>query len=77
MRISLPLLASSRRARAREEGLGEVVDGGSGPYGLGGDWSGEEGGEEEGEVSGEGVGLGKRALFLWKKEGSLNRPSKG
>ena len=51
--------------------------GGSGPNVLGGDVSGEEGGEEEGEVSGEGVGLGKRALFLWKKEWSLNRPSKG
>ena len=51
--------------------------GGSGPNVLGGDVSGEEGGEEEGEVSGEGVGLGKRALFLWKKEGSLNRPLKG
>ena len=77
MRISLPLLASSRRARAREEGLDEVDGGGSGPNVLGGDVSGEEGGEEEGEVSGEGVGLGKRVWFRWKKEGSLNRPSKG
>ena len=51
--------------------------GGSGPNVLDGDVSGEEGGEEEGEVSGEGVRLGKRIWFLWKKEGSLNRPSKG
>ena len=29
------------------------------------------------EGSGEGVGLGKRALFLWKKDESLNRSSKG
>ena len=63
MRISLPLLASSRRARAREEGLGEVEGGGSGPYGLGGECSGEEGGEE----SGEGVGLGKKKRFLSEK----------
>ena len=66
MRISLPLLASSRRARAREEGLGEVEGGGSGPNVLGGEVSGEEGGE----FSGEGVGLGNQ-------EGSVKRPSKG
>ena len=59
-------MASSIRARAREEGLGEVEGGGSGPKVLGGDVSGEEGGE----VSGEGVGLGNQ-------EGSVNRPSKG
>ena len=53
---SLPLLSSSMRARAREEGLGEVEGGGSGPNVLGGEVSGEEGGE----VSGEGVGLGKK-----------------
>ena len=59
-------MASSRRARAREEGLGEVEGGGSGPNGLGGEVSGEEGGV----VSGEGVGLGNQ-------EGAVNRPSKG
>ena len=47
-------MASSIRARARQEGLGEVEGGGSGSYLLGGEFSGEEGGE----VSGEGVGLG-------------------
>ena len=51
--------------------------GGSGPNVLGGECSGEEEGEEVGDCSGEGVGLGKSSLFLWKKEGSLNRPSKG
>ena len=80
MRISLPLLASSRRARAREEGLGEVVDGGSGPIGLGGELSGEDVGEvfsgEEVGLGEEG-GLGKRAVFLSKKEGLVKRPSKG
>ena len=39
MRISLPLLASSIRARAREGG--EKDGGGSGPY-LGGEGGGEE-----------------------------------
>ena len=79
MRISLPLLASSRRASAREEGLGDVEGGDSGPDVLGGDVSGEEGGEFSGEVEGLGEegGLGKRALFLWKKVGWVNRPSKG
>ena len=55
MRISLPLLASSRRARAREDGLGEVEGRGLGPCFLGGEVSGEE----EGEFSGEGVGEGR------------------
>ena len=36
-------MASSIRARAREEGLGEVEGGGSGPNFLGGECSGEEG----------------------------------
>ena len=36
--------------------MGEVEGGGSGPYVLGGEFSGEEGGES----SGEGVGLGKK-----------------
>ena len=49
-------MASSIRARAREEGLGEVEGGGSGPDFLGGELSGEEGGE----FSGDGVGLGKK-----------------
>ena len=80
MRISLPHLASLRRARAREEGLGEVVDGGSGPNGLGDELSGEDvgvvfSGEEVG--LGEEGGLGKRFVFLWKKVGLVNRPSKG
>ena len=42
-------MASSRRARAREEGLGEVEGGGSGPNFRGGEFSGEEGGELSGE----------------------------
>ena len=72
-------MASSIRARAREEGLGEVEGGGSGPNSLGGEVSGEEGGEYSGEGVGLGEegGLGKRALFLWKKVGLVNRPSKG
>ena len=52
-------MASSIRARAREEGLGEVEGGGSGPNFLGGEFSGEEGGE----LSGEGVELGKKKGF--------------
>ena len=51
-------MASSIRARAREEGLGEVEGGGSGPYLLGGEFSGEEGGE--------GVGLGKKKGFEYE-----------
>ena len=73
---SLPLLSSSMRARAREDGLG----GGSEPNGLGGEVSGEDVGVVfSGEVEGLGEegGLGKRALFLWKKVGLVNRPSKG
>ena len=71
---SLPLLSSSMRARAREEGLGEVDGGGSGPNVLGGEVSGEDVGEM---ISGEAGGLGKRAVFLSKKVGLVNRPSKG
>ena len=52
-------MASSIRARAREEGLGEVEGGDSGPKFLGGKFSGEEGGE----FSGEGVGLGNQESF--------------
>ena len=66
------------RARAREEGLGEVE--GSGPNGLGEEVSGEDVGVVfAGEVVGLGEegGLGKRAWFLWKKVGLVNRPSKG
>ena len=71
---SLPLLSSSRRARAREDGLSEEEGGGSGPKVLGG----EDSGEDVGEVfSGELGGLGKRAVFLSKKEGLVNSPSKG
>ena len=79
MAASLPLLSSSTRARAREDGLGEEEGGGSGPYCRGGEVSGEEGGEFSGEGVGLGEegGLGKRALFLWKKVGLVNRPSKG
>ena len=48
--------------------------GGSGPKVLGG----EDSGEDVGEVfSGELGGLGKRAVFLSKKVGLVNRPSKG
>ena len=53
---------------------------GSGPYCRGGDVSGEDVGVVfSGEVEGLGEegGLGKRALFLWKKVGLVNRPSKG
>ena len=71
---SLPLLSSSRRARAREDGVGEEEGEGSGPKVLGG----EESGEDVGEVcSGELGGFGKRAVFLSKKEGWVKRPSKG
>ena len=55
------------RARAREEGLGEVEGGGSGPNVLGGKVSGEDVGvvfSGEGEGLGEEGGLGKWALFL-------------
>ena len=49
---SLPLLSSSRRARAIEDGVGEEEEGGgSGPNALGGEVLGEEVGEEDvGEV---------------------------
>ena len=53
---SLPLLSSSKRARAREDGLGEEEGGGSGPKCVGGEGLGEEVGEV---VSGELGGLGK------------------
>ena len=77
---SLPLLSSSMRARVREDGLGEEEGGGSGPNVLGGEVSGEDVGVVfSGEVMGLGEegGLGKRAVFLWKKVGLVNRPSKG
>ena len=67
-------MASSIRARAREDGLGEEEGGGSGPNVRGG----EDSGEEVSEVfSGELGGLGRRAVFLSKKEGLVNSPSKG
>ena len=69
---SLPLLSSSMRARVREDGLGEEEGEGSGPEGLGGEVSGEDVGEV---FSGESGGLGKRAVFLSKKEGWVNKPS--
>ena len=53
---------------------------GSGPYCRGGEVSSEDVGVVfSGEVEGLGEegGLGKRALFLWKKVGLVNRPSKG
>ena len=71
---SLPLLSSSMRARAREDGLGEEEGGCSGPNVLGGEVSGEDVGEV---FSGELGGLGKRAVFLLKKVGLVNKPSKG
>ena len=71
---SLSLLSSSMRARAREEGLSEVDGGGLGPNVLGGEVSGEDVGEV---FSGELGGFGKRAVFLSKKEGLVNSPSKG
>ena len=73
-------MASSIRARAREDGLGEEEGEGSGPNVLGGEVSGEDVGVVfSGEVEGLGEeeGLGKRAVFLWKKVGLVNRPSKG
>ena len=54
--------------------MGEVEGGGSGPKVLGGEVSGEDVGEV---CSGELEGLGKRAVFLSKKVGLVNRPSKG
>ena len=76
---SLPLLSSSTRARAREDGLGEEEGGGSGPNLLDGEGLGEEVGEEDvGEgCSGELGGLGKRTEFLSKKDGWVKRPSNG
>ena len=73
-------MASSIRARAREDVWGEEEGGGSGPNVLGGEFSGEDVGEVfSGEVGGLGEegGLGKRAVFLWKKVGLVNRPSNG
>ena len=49
-------MSSSKRARAREDGLGEEGGGGSGPKCVGGEGLGEEVGEV---VSGELGGLGK------------------
>ena len=68
---SLPLLSSSRRARAREDELGEVEGGRSGPKVRGCEVAGEDVGEEDvGEVvSGVLGGLGKRTAFLSKKSG--------
>ena len=54
---SLPLLSSSRRARAMEDGVGEDEGEGSGPVVLGGEVSGDDVGEV---CSGELGGLGKR-----------------
>ena len=73
-------MASSIRARAREDGLGEEEGGGSGPNVLGGEVSGEDVGVVfTGEVKGLGEegGLGKSAVFLSKKVRWVNRPSKG
>ena len=52
-------------------------EGGSGTTGLGGEDSGEAVGEGVGDCSDEGVGRGRGSWLRWKKEGSLNRPSKG
>ena len=63
-----------RRARTREDGLGEEEGEGSGPKVLGG----EDSGKDVGEVfSGELGGLGRKDVFLSKKEGLVKRPSKG
>ena len=54
--------------------------GGSGPNVLGGEcFGGDVGVVFSGEEVrlGEEGGLGKRAWFLWKKVGWVNRPSKG
>ena len=64
---SLPLLASSKRVRAREDGVVGEVGGGSGPKGFWGKDSGEDGGKV---VSGEAGGLGNHL-------GLTNNPSKG
>ena len=66
----LPLLSSSTRARAREDGVDEEEGEGSGPNFLGGEGLGEEADEgEEMEVcSGEAGGFGNQV-------GSVNRPS--
>ena len=57
-----------------EDGVGEEEGGGSGPNVL----EGEVSGEDVGEVfSGELGGLGKRTVFLSKKSGWVNSPSKG
>ena len=54
--------------------MGEEEDGGSGPKVLGGEVSGEDVGEV---CSGESGGFGKRTVFLSKKSGWVNSPSKG
>ena len=54
--------------------MGEEEGGGSGPNLRGGEVSGEDVGEV---VSGELGGLGNKAVFLSKKEGLVNSPSKG
>ena len=79
MAASLPLLSSSTRARAREDGVGEEEGGRSGPNCLVGEGLGEDVGEDDvGElVSGVLGGLGKRTVFLSKKSGWVNSPSKG
>ena len=65
---SLPLLASSTRARAREDAVGEGEGGGSGQNLFGGEGSGED--VVDKVVSGELAGLGNQV-------GLTNRPSKG
>ena len=57
-----------------EDGVGEEDGGGSGPKVLGCEVSGEDAGEV---FSGELGGLGKRTVFLSKKSGWVNSPSKG
>ena len=65
MIASLPLLASSKRVRAREDGVCEEEGGGSEPNRFGGEGSGEDVGKV---VSGDLGGLGNQV-------GSVNRPS--
>ena len=57
-----------------EDGVGEEDGGGSGPKVRGCEVAGEDVGEV---VSGELGGLGKRTVFLSKKSGWVNSPSKG
>ena len=60
-----------------EDGVGEEDGGGSGPKIRGCEVAGEDAGDVGEVVSGELGGLGKRTVFLSKKSGWVNSPSKG